>query len=172
MKIVLIGYMGSGKSAVARALSAKLKLNLIDLDSYIEAQEGLSISQLFAEKGALYFRNKERFYLQQLLDSEASMLVSLGGGTPCFSGNMDLIQNSATSIYLRTSVATLCMRLLPEKSKRPLIAEIADEHLQEFIAKHLFERSAFYERASHTVTTNDVTIAQLVDEISELLRKS
>jgi shikimate kinase len=110
--------------------------------------------------------------LQQLLDSEASMLVSLGGGTPCFSGNMDLIQNSATSIYLRTSVVTLCKRLLPEKSKRPLIAEIADEHLQEFIAKHLFERSVFYERASHTVTTNDVTIAQLVDEISELLRKS
>ena len=132
MKIVLIGYMGSGKSAVARALSAKLKLNLIDLDSYIEAQEGLLISELFADKGALYFRKKERFYLQQLLDSEDSMLVSLGGGTPCFSGNMDLIQNSATSIYLRTSVVTLCKRLLPEKSTRPLIARKRDIEKERF----------------------------------------
>ena len=118
MKIVLIGYMGSGKSAVARALSAKLKLNLIDLDSYIEAQEGLSISQLFAEKGAVYFRNKERFYLQQLLDSEASMLVSLGGGTPLFFQGIWTSSKTAQlpSTY-ELQLPPFCKRLLPEKFK-------------------------------------------------------
>jgi len=169
MKIVFVGYMASGKSAVAKEVSAKLNLELIDLDNYIEKKEGAEISEIFKNNGEIYFRKKEQDYLKELLELEKSFILSVGGGTPCFSGNMNLILDHAVSFYLKASIATIYNRLIGEKAKRPLVAQIADKDLQEFIAKHLFERAAFYEQSNYSITVNTKTIAQVSEEILEIL---
>jgi len=168
-KIVLLGYMGSGKSTLARLLSKDLSVELIDLDDYIEESENSSITDLFKDKGELYFRKKENFYLKQLLDLDKDMILSVGGGTPCYSDNIDLINEKSTSVYLRSSVQSLYNRLVKEKSNRPLIARISDKDLKEFIAKHLFERSPFYEKAGIIIQTDDKTPQQVVSELKNLI---
>lgn len=170
MKIVLIGYMASGKSTVGKELSSKLCIPFIDLDNYIEEGEGKSVSKIFEENGEIYFRKKEHEYLKQLLDSEDNFVLSLGGGTPCYAGNMDLVLNSdATSIYLKASLKTLYNRLQNQKESRPLVASISDEKLSEFIAKHLFERRFFYEKANFNLTIDDKKVSEIVAELRILL---
>ena len=169
MKIVFVGYMASGKSAIARAVSAQLGLELIDLDAYIEAKEDALISQLFEDKGEIYFRKKEQEYLKEILSFETSFVLSVGGGTPCFSGNMELILEKSISFYLRANVQTIYSRLQNEKEKRPLVEAIKDTDLHEFIGKHLFERAAFYDQSNHAVSVNDKSIQEISKEIIELL---
>ncbi|SNR35956.1 shikimate kinase [Lutibacter flavus] len=168
MKIVLLGYMASGKSAIGKLLATRLNLQFIDLDFYIETCEGQSISKIFSSKGEIYFRKKESEYLQELLDLNNDCIISLGGGTPCYGNNMDLIKNSSKSFYLKASINTIFERLKNETSERPLVATIGIENLKEYIAKHLFERSAFYDKADETVSVNEKSIIQIVDEIQAL----
>jgi len=170
MKIVFVGYMASGKSAVAKDVALKLNLNLVDLDAYIELKEGCSISEIFKNKGEIYFRKQENLYLKELLGNETDFILSVGGGTPCFAGNMEVIQEKAVSLYLRASIQTIYDRLLNEKDKRPLVAQIANEDLKEFIAKHLFERAAYYEKSTYVIAVNDKSIAEISNEIQYLLK--
>ncbi|MBE0423217.1 MAG: shikimate kinase [Lutibacter sp.] len=165
MKIVLLGYMASGKSAVGKVLAAKLNLKFIDLDDFISAREQLSITQIFETKGEIYFRKKEGDYLQELLNLNESSVISLGGGTPCYGKNMEFIKNTATSFYIKASINTIFERLKNETSQRPLVAAIGTENLREYIAKHLFERAPYYESADHTVLSDDKKLDQIVDEI-------
>ncbi|NEW78436.1 MAG: shikimate kinase [Gelidibacter sp.] len=165
MKIVLMGYMASGKSASGRILSEKLNSQFIDLDSFIEERELLSISQIFETKGEIYFRKKEGIHLQELLNSKESFVLSLGGGTPCYGNNMDFIANKSSSFYLKASIDTIFERLKNETSQRPLVAAIGAENLKEYIAKHLFERAIYYEKAHHTILVNGKNLTQIVDEI-------
>lgn len=167
MNIILIGYMGSGKSTIGKKLSEILNLELIDLDDYIQKMENLTISQIFATKGEIYFRKKEHFYLNELLKRD-DLILSLGGGTPCYGDNMSVILNAAHahSIYLKSSIPNLVQRLSAEKLKRPLIAHLkTDEELTEFIGKHLFERSFFYNQSHQTIVTDGKSIATIVEEI-------
>lgn len=166
--IVLIGYMGSGKSAVGRLLAKEKGSIFVDLDEYIEEKEQLSIAEIFAQKGEVYFRKVETKYLKEVLESSTNTILSLGGGTPCFGNNMDVIHafSNWKSIYLKTSIKVLVDRLFEERSKRPLIAHInAKEELTEFIAKHLFERSLFYNKAATSVKTDAKNIPEIVFEI-------
>ena len=168
MIVILIGYMASGKSTLGRILAEKLSYDFIDLDDYIEDKENLSISNLFKTKGEIYFRKKETFYLKELLNSKDKLVLSLGGGTPCYSGNMETILETANavSIYLKASIPTLIGRLKNEKNKRPLIAHIkSDEELAEFIGKHLFERSQFYNQAKTILTTDNKTEEAIVEDL-------
>lgn len=165
MKIVLLGYMASGKSAVGRILSEKLNIQFIDLDSFIEEKEQLSISEIFETKGEIYFRKIEGIYLQELLNSKESTVISLGGGTPCYGNNIDLIENKSNSFYLKATIDTIFDRLKNETSQRPLVATIGTENLKEYIAKHLFERSPYYDRAQHTVLVDNKNVGQIIDEI-------
>ena len=169
MKIVFVGYMASGKSAVAKEVSACLNIELIDLDAYIEKKEGCEISEIFKNKGEIYFRKREQECLNEILSLNTSFILSVGGGTPCFSGNLDLILEKGISFYLRASITTIYNRLISEKSKRPLVAEIANEDLQEFIAKHLFERAAFYDQSNHTISVNDKSVIEISNEILAVL---
>ncbi|TGV02963.1 shikimate kinase [Flavivirga rizhaonensis] len=168
MILVLIGYMASGKSTLGRILGKKLNYDFIDLDDYIEEKEQLSVSDIFKSKGEIYFRKKETFYLKELLDNKTNLILSLGGGTPCYSNNMDLLTNNPNvkSIYLKASIPTLVTRLKNEKSKRPLIAHIeTDELLAEFIGKHLFERSQFYNLSEITITTDNKKEEDIIEEL-------
>ena len=115
MKLVLVGYMASGKSSVGKVLADSLECNFIDLDDYIETKEQQTITEIFAQKGEIYFRLKEIVYLKEILDSKDSLVLSVGGGTPCYGENMDAINNTSTSIYLKASISTLLKRLSNEK---------------------------------------------------------
>lgn len=163
--------MASGKSFVGKKLSETLKYKFIDLDDYIEMKENKSISSLFKEKGELYFRKAERKYLVELLERQDSIVISLGGGTPCYYSNMDLITeaNNTHSFYLRASIPTLVKRLMNEKQQRPLIAHIeTEELLTEFIGKHLFERSYFYNQAQFTIDANK-DVAVIIEDVKSKL---
>ena len=129
MKIVLIGYMASGKSTIGKLLAHNMYLPFIDLDQYIEKKEGKTISEIFEDKGEIYFRYQEHFYLKELLASENKFVLSLGGGTPCYAGNMKLISDNenSKSIYLQASIKTITDRLKKQRQKRPLVSEINDD---------------------------------------------
>ncbi|WP_426276406.1 shikimate kinase [Chryseobacterium sp. S-02] len=169
MIISLVGYMGSGKSHISKILSEKLNFKLIDLDKEISRQNKLTISEIFEQKGEIYFRKLEREALEEILASEENVILSLGGGTPVYYNNMEIINHNSKSVFLRASVGTLSQRLLKQKEKRPLIANISDENLAEFIAKHLFERNEFYNKAQINVITDSKTPEAIVDEIIEKL---
>lgn len=163
--ISLIGYMASGKSHISKLLSSKMDLKLYDSDREIMAVQKLSIAEIFEQKGELFFRKKEREFLEELFAAKTTGVLSLGGGTPAYFNNMELINDHSVSVFLRTSVTTLVQRLLLQKEKRPLLARISDEDLPEFIAKHLFERNPFYSKAQITVDTDGKTPDQIVVEI-------
>ncbi|MCF6358047.1 MAG: hypothetical protein L3J54_09605, partial [Draconibacterium sp.] len=139
--------------------------------NYIESKEKKSISEIFTQHGEIYFRLKETVYLTELLNSSNNFVLSVGGGTPCYAKNSQLISNNSTSIYLKASLNTLYNRLKKQRKKRPLIADLKLENLKEFIAKHLFERIIFYEQAKHTILTDGKTIAAIVTEIKRLNKK-
>ena len=165
MNIVLLGYMASGKSTIGREISKKLDMKFIDLDNYISEQEKSSISDIFKVKGEIYFRKIESTYLTEILNFKERFILSLGGGTPCYGNNMELIQNSEVkSVYIQASIKTLVARLILEKSKRPLVAALENNQITEFVAKHLFERRFFYEQASITVNIDNKSIAEIIAE--------
>ena len=168
--VVLLGYMGCGKSSVGKFLAKDKKMRYLDLDDYIEEKEQLPIKDIFKQKGEIYFRKIETLYLKECLDSFSNTILSLGGGTPCFGENMNSIvsNKNATSFYLQTSITELTKRLFTERAKRPLIAHAkTTEELQEFIGKHIFERLNFYTKANHTLITDGKTIEQIVKEAKD-----
>ena len=169
MKVVLIGYMASGKSAVGKLLAKESSLDFIDLDAYIEGKEKKSIPTIFKENGEIYFRLKEAECLSELLNSKNSFVLSVGGGTPCYGINMELINTLTQSVFLKASINTLCERLKNGKASRPLVAKISDEKLPEFIGKYLFERTPFYAQSQNSVQTDGFTIAEIVSEIKKVL---
>ena len=171
MKIILLGYIGSGKTTIGIQLARKLFLNFTDLDDFIEEKEQQSIKEIFKQKGEIYFRKIEHKYLKQFINENESYVLSLGGGTPCYAGNLDLIlkNKKSLSFYLRGSIPTLFKRLSENKFKRPLISDLSDDQLTEYIAKHLFERSLFYDKATHKISIDNKEIQEIVTEIRILL---
>ncbi|WP_194850763.1 shikimate kinase [Nonlabens antarcticus] len=170
--IVLLGYMGSGKTTVGQELASVLSYVHIDLDDYIESSENSTIAEIIDQKGIIYFRKQEMTHLEMLLKRSEKTVLSLGGGTPCYYDNMNLVNkcSNAASIYLRANVPFLTDRLFIEKEHRPLIRSIDDkEELAEFIGKHLLERSIFYDMADFTVSIEGKTPQQLAQEIRTLV---
>ena len=169
MKIVLVGYMGSGKTTVGKELSKYLGFRFLDLDAYIEDMSGMKIAAIFKEKGELFFRKLEHQYLLEVLEKYTDIILSTGGGTSCYSGNMEVISKHTNNVfYLRVSIPELVKRLSKEKANRPLIAHIEDGDLPEFFGKHLFERSSFYSLANYTIPS-DGTPREIALEIKSLL---
>ena len=172
MEIVLMGYMGSGKSTIGKKLSNDFKLTFIDLDRYIEQREQLSIKDIFENKGEIYFRIKEAAYLKEVLATKSNYVLSLGGGTPCYGVNMDLIkQSSALSCYLKATIPTLVARLKSAKEQRPLLAGLNNEQFIEYVGKHLFERAVFYEQATYKIDVNVSSIQAILEDIKFKLNK-
>ncbi|MBT8278029.1 MAG: AAA family ATPase [Bacteroidia bacterium] len=168
MIIVLIGYMASGKSVVGQELALKLNYDFIDLDTYIESEDNRNISEIFKDSGEIYFRTLESKCLKQLISNADNTVLALGGGTPCYGDNLDSIlkNEKCITIYLQASLPTLVKRLKNEKSTRPIIAKIkSEEALLEFIGKHLFERSAFYNRAQIKITTDNESMDAIIEKI-------
>ncbi|GJH41444.1 shikimate kinase [Capnocytophaga sp. HP1101] len=170
MKIILLGYMGSGKTTLGKAIGDLKNISFIDLDSYIAKGEKLSVQEIFRSKGEIYFRKKETVYLKELLQKEEDFVLSLGGGTPCFGNNMALIkQATSLSIYLKYQPKTLAKRLIKEKQHRPLLSEINEAELEDFIRKHLFERNPFYMQANYIISMDNLTEEESISEIEKIL---
>jgi shikimate kinase len=172
MIVVLMGYMASGKSSLGKVLAEKLNYNFIDLDDFIEAKEKMSVKNIFDTRGEIYFRKAEGEYLKELIQHVDDTVLSLGGGTPCYGSNMMTILNSddVKSMYLKASIPSLIDRLKNERLKRPLISHITtDEDLAEFIGKHLFERTPYYDQAHIKIITDHKSKEEIIDEMMKVL---
>ena len=170
--IFLIGYMGAGKSAIGKSLSKNNGYKFYDLDKYIEEKEGRKISEIFNDNNEVYFRKIENSYLKEISLIKENKIISTGGGTPCFQNNFEIIDNlpNSISVYLKASVETLTARLKDSIEERPLISSLQDPlQLKEFITKHLFERSFYYEKSKFKVKTDDLDINTIVNLIGKLL---
>ncbi len=169
-KVVLIGYMGSGKSVIAKKLAALIGVDFRDLDALIEKKMEMPVEKIFSSKGELYFRKLEQELFLELLQTENNLIISTGGGTPCYYNNHELLNSqNVVSIYLKASIDTLFNRLLKNKQKRPLIASLNDSEIKEYIAKHLFERNYYYNQATFKIDVDGKSVEQTLSEITNLL---
>jgi shikimate kinase len=165
MNIFLIGFMGSGKSTTGKKLSKLLGYSFVDTDELIIDRLGMSINDIFKHLGEEKFRENETGVLNKLV-TEKNLVVSTGGGLPCYGENMDIINRHGISVYLKVSPTDLYSRLSPGKYKRPLIKNLSDEELMKFIENTLSEREAYYSLAHHTVTKLDVDLKKLMKVLS------
>ncbi|MBD3723433.1 MAG: shikimate kinase [Flavobacteriaceae bacterium] len=166
MKIVLVGYMGSGKSTIGKEISKIVGIPFYDLDVIIEKREQTSIKNIFETKGEIYFRKIEHEILNDFLEDNDDFILALGGGTPCYANNHVFLQNKdISSFYLKMSVEALVSRLKNEKEKRPIIANLSNEDLDEFVRKHLFDRNYYYLQSKHIISTENKSIKEISDKI-------
>ncbi len=168
-RIFLIGYMGAGKTTVGRKLAKEMNLSFIDLDLYIEGRYHRSIRQLFAERGEEAFRDIEKRLLHEVAEFE-DVLVSTGGGTPCFFDNMEFMNMAGTTIYLKVSVDELASRLESCKQTRPVLQNRSGEELRSFIKENLEARTAFYEKANIIYDAEQMMTEADVQAITENLK--
>jgi shikimate kinase len=162
--------MGVGKSTTGKLLAERLHKKFIDLDKVIENNAGLPIRDIFAQKGELYFRKLEHQIFSELINDDEEFVLALGGGTPCYAYNhLMLNRDGILSVYLTASIETLYNRLVSESEHRPLIANQAPEEMKEFIAKNLFDRSFYYNQATHRITVDGKNLSTVVSEIESLL---
>lgn len=165
MRIYLIGYMGSGKSHLGWKLANHLGVQFVDMDNYIEERNCKTIPQIFAEEGEVEFRKKERKALEELSDF-TDLVIATGGGAPCFFDNIDLMNETGTTIYLNIDPKILADRLMKSKTDRPLIKGKSREELVDFIDETLKKRNAFYSRAKLQITEPDINLDELKAIIS------
>lgn len=165
--IYLVGFMGCGKSFMGKALAQSLGWEFLDMDDFLEANEGMTISQIFAEGGESLFRELEKSYLHATYDFE-NTVIATGGGAPCFFDNMDWMNTNGTTIYLDTPVTILVERLKKETAHRPLLANKTKEELSDFIQQKLVERAPFYKKSTtiFTYQTGLETPADLLAHLS------
>lgn len=167
-RIFLMGYMGAGKTTVGKKLSKQLNLSFIDLDYYIEGRYHKEIRQLFAERGEDAFRDIERRMLHEVASFE-DVLVSTGGGTPCFFDNMVFMNGAGTTVYLKVSVDELANRLEVCKQTRPVLQNRSGEELKQFIADSLENRRPFYEQAQIVFDAEQMMTEQDIQTITDKL---
>ncbi|MDD4777132.1 MAG: shikimate kinase [Fermentimonas sp.] len=173
IRVFIIGYMGSGKTTVGKKLAKTLGLSFIDLDAYIESKYRKTIAEIFAEKGEDEFRKIERRALNDVAQIE-DVIISTGGGAPCFFDNMDLMNKTGTTVYIKAEPEELAARLIVSKTERPLIAGKTMTELIPFIAKHLAYRERYYKDAKiiyHTdkmISKEDVYLT--VNGIADVLK--
>ena len=169
-KVILVGYMAVGKTTIAKLLSEKTGVKYIDLDDLIEENTNLSISELFKQKGEIYFRKIEHKIFKEIIENDENLIVSTGGGTPCYADSYLLLNGkNRISFYLKASVTTITERLKNEKTFRPVVANQSEEQLNEFVAKHLFERSYSYNQATYTIIVDNKNPQLIAEEILQLL---
>lgn len=166
-RIFLVGYMGSGKTSVGKLLAEKLDYGFIDMDAHIEEKQFKSVSQLFAEQGEPAFRLLEQQCLHEVAEFE-NVIISTGGGAPCFFDNMDYMKSHGLTVYLKLSPDELAVRLeMSKANKRPLLAERKGAELRRFIANGLLVREPFYNQAELSVVgAENEIISQICEYIS------
>lgn len=167
-RVYLIGYMGCGKTTIGKRLAKSLGWGVIDMDSRIENRYRKTIPDIFASEGEESFRKKERFILEELSALE-NVVVSTGGGAPCFFDNIDVMNSSGLCVYIRMTPEALAARLKNAKANRPLLKDKTEEELTNFIKEQLEKRRAFYEQARYVIDNDNGTPEEAAAKIAELL---
>lgn len=172
IRIILIGYMGAGKTTLGKALAQELKLQFYDLDWYIEERFHKTVAQIFAERGEDGFREIEQNMLHEAAEFE-NVVLACGGGTPCFFDNMDYMNRQAKTVYLKATPDILIRHLRMGKTERPLLKGKNDEELLQYITSSLQTRTPYYSRAHYTfdvnLLNNSEHIKDAVRSLKELL---
>ena len=167
-RIFLWGIMGAGKSHQGKLLANRLKWQYIDLDEYIESKIGLSVSEIFQQKGEDHFRQMEGDALSDLIKLE-KIVVSTGGGAPCFFGLDDEMLENGVCIYLEASSRFLASRLAQGISKRPLLKELgSDSDLVGYLENLLNQRKVHYEKAHVRIDCLGVSSEKIIQKIDQL----
>ena len=161
--VILIGFMGAGKTTVGKALAKECKLSFVDTDERIEEEQNRSISDIFAKEGESFFRNLETQQLRKLRKEEEGV-ISVGGGLPVQEANWDLLKQLGTTIYLKASKETLVERLQGD-SKRPLLQ---GGELEMKISSLMNQREAIYEKvADRIIVTDGKQLKDIIEEIKK-----
>ncbi|MBR1666858.1 MAG: shikimate kinase [Bacteroidaceae bacterium] len=172
-RIILIGYMGAGKTTIGKVLAREMGLDFYDLDNYIEDRFHQKIPEIFATKGEEGFREIERKMLHEVAEFE-NIVISCGGGTPCFFDNMEYMNTRGETIFLNASPAVLKEHLLMGKTVRPLIQGKTSEELIAYIEESLQQRLPYYLKAKHTLDIEVIhtkeQIKHYVNQIIELVK--
>jgi shikimate kinase len=165
MKIFLLGMMGTGKSHWSKQLGKKLKTGGYDLDFLIESDEEKTIAEIFAEDGEAYFRKAEARILRWF-GQKKSFVLATGGGTPCFHDNMRWMNDQGVTIWIDEPVEVLAERLIPEKANRPLIRDLSDTGLIDFLRNKRAEREPVYSLAKHHLNKdiNEAAFTKIVKQ--------
>ena len=166
-RIILIGYMGAGKTTVGKALAKALGVTFYDLDWYIETRMHRTVKQIFDEEGEEGFRRIERNMLHEVAEFE-NVVLSCGGGTPCFFDNIDYMNQQGPVVYLKASPEVLYEHLKMGKSVRPLLLNKTPEEVRTFIVEQLAHREQFYSKAKYTF---DVDLLDNYDKINITVEK-
>ncbi len=160
--------MGSGKSTLGKKLANKLDLPFFDLDQLIEEQEGKTIAEIFSQQGEAHFRDLETTVLKQTINQHQGFVLALGGGTPIFNNNMDLVNQNGTSVYLKYNAGMLSSRLLTAKQQRPLIAGKNEAELKQFVADLLSQRELFYLQSRVVVEGNNIAVRDVEEGLNKI----
>ena len=166
-RIILIGYMGAGKTTIGKALSKELGIIFYDLDWYIESRMRKTVSEIFAERGEEGFRQIEYNMLHEVAEFE-DVIISCGGGTPCFFDNMDYLNQQGQVVYLKAEPEVLYKHLQMGRVERPLLKGKSKEELLMFIKEQLEKREPFYTKAHYTL---DVSLMDNYDKIKISVEK-
>lgn len=165
--IILIGFMGSGKTSVGRKLAKEMKLSFVDTDNMIEEQSHMKISDIFAQHGEAYFRGLETLTLRQLLDSEKRLVISVGGGLPVQPQNREYLKQLGKVVYLKAETGTLVQRLKGDTT-RPLLAADPGETLEQKIDRLKADREEIYKStADFEVKTDNKGFRRIIEEIKK-----
>ena len=164
MRIVLVGYMGSGKSTVGKKLASKLRFSFYDTDQIIEEQYKISIYNFFEKYEEDVFRKIEYDVLKNILIHN-NAVISTGGGTPCFRNNMDIINKNSYSVYIKMHIDSIETRLINSKKSRPLLKDISQTNLKAFIEKQLLEREKYYNQANLIIKGEKLDINYLIESL-------
>lgn len=149
-RIFLIGFMGSGKTTHGRKIARMMDYDFVDMDEWIEEQEGRSVTEIFRDNGESWFREKERMAIHALSKLE-KIVISTGGGVPCHGNNMELLKASGLTVYIKLPAEALVSRLTGAKSTRPLLEGKSPMEIRQTIHTMLTEREPFYQQAHMTI---------------------
>lgn len=152
-RIIIIGYMGAGKTTVGKTLAQELNLPFYDLDWYIESRMRKTVKEIFDERGEEGFRLIEHNLLHEVAEFE-DVIISCGGGAPCFYDNIDYMNQQGDTVYLKATPEVLYGHLKMGKSVRPLLQNKTSEEVKEFINEQLVVREPYYSKAKYTLDVN------------------
>lgn len=172
--IILLGYMGSGKTSIGKKISKILKIKFHDLDKLIENKFNKTVNKIFLDQGEINFRKKERELLENILYKKKIFVLSLGGGTPCYFNNIDFIlKKTDLTIFLKPEIKQLSKKLYKKKSKRPIIKYVKTEKkMNEFVSKHMMERIHYYNKAKYHVIYDLNDKMDACNKIIDILNKN